>query len=257
MKPVVSKFTAPKDGNSKTENEDSYTISPEPSRTDGAYCYAVTDGATESSFAREWARELAIAYRKGKLCNKAAFITENLLKIQKNWQQEIDSKESSLPWYALEKAQSGAFSSLIGLKIYKQGTWEAIAVGDSCLFQIRRDQLITKLPIEHSTEFNNRPFLISSLNSKNSQLAQNTKFLENKWEVGDSFYLMSDAIACWFLQQDELGKKPWERIGIAGEDRRQERKMKELFLQNIIDELRENKQIRNDDVTLIIITLES
>ena len=33
--------------------------------------------------------------------------------------------------------------------------------------------------------------------------------------------------------------------------------MKELFLQNIIDELREKKQIRNDDVTLIIITLES
>ncbi len=256
MKPVTSKFTAPKDGNSKTENEDSYTISPEPSRTDGAYCYAVTDGATESSFAREWARELAKAYCKGKLCNKDIF-TDYLQIIQKNWQRNIDIKESSLPWYALEKAQSGAFSSLVGFKIYNQGNWEAIAIGDSCLFQIRRDQLITKFPIEHSTEFNNRPFLISSLDSKNSQLAQNTKFLENRWEVGDSFYLMSDAIACWFLQQDELGKKPWERIGIAGEDRRQERKMKELFLQNIIDELRANKQIRNDDVTLIIITLES
>ena len=202
MKPVVSKFTAPKDGNSKTENEDSYsysyTISPEPSRIDGAYCYAVTDGATESSFAREWARELAKAYCKGKLCDKDVFTTY-LQKIQENWQQNIDTKENSLPWYALEKAQSGAFSSLIGLKIYNQGTWEAIAVGDSCLFQIRRDKLITKFPIEHSREFNNRPFLISSLNSKNSELAENTRFFEDKWEIGDSFYLMTDALSCWFL----------------------------------------------------------
>ena len=257
MKPVESRFTAAKDGNSLEENEDSsYTMSDKPSKEDGIYCYAVTDGATESSFAKEWAWKLAQAYCKGKLCDKDVFTTY-LQKIQENWQQNIDTKENSLPWYALEKAQSGAFSSLIGLKIYNQGTWEAIAVGDSCLFQIRQDQLIAKFPIEYSTEFNNRPFLISSLNSKNSQLAQNTKFLENQWEVGDSFYLMSDAIACWFLQQDELGKKPWKRIGIAGEDKRQERKMKELFLQNIIDELRANKQIRNDDVTLIIITLES
>ena len=173
MKPVIKlkfKDTVSKAGNEQEENEDSsHIISHKPSKENGIYCYAVTDGATESSFAKQWANELAQSYCQGKLCDKDVF-TNYLQKIQKKWQQSIEMKESSLPWYALEKAQSGAFSSLVGLKIYNQGTWEAIAVGDSCLFQIRQNQLITKFPIENSKEFNNRPFLISSLNSKNSQL---------------------------------------------------------------------------------------
>lgn len=265
MKPVESRFTASKHGNSSEENEDSsYTMSDKPSKGDGIYCYSVTDGATESSFAKEWARELAKAYCKGKLCDKDVF-TSYLQKIQKNWQQDIEVKESSLPWYALEKAQNGAFSSLIGLKIYNQGTWETIAVGDSCLFQIRRDKLITKFPMEHSREFNNRPFLISSLNSKNSQLSQNTRFFENKWEIGDSFYLMTDALSCWFLEEHEKGNSPWitlsdlnnkQNFSHLTDKLRNHEKYKGDF-QEKINSLRLNKQIRNDDVTLIIITLES
>ena len=42
-------------------------------------------------------------------------------------------------------------------------------------------------------------------NSKNSQLAQNTRFFEDKWEIGDSFYLMTDALSCWFLEEYEKG----------------------------------------------------
>ena len=270
MKPVVSKFTAPKDGNSLEENEDSsYTMSDKTeSKEDGIYCYAVTDGATESSFAKEWAWELAKAYCKGKLCDKDVFTTY-LQKIQENWQQNIDTKENSLPWYALEKAQSGAFSSLIGLKICNQGTWKAIAVGDSCLFQIRRDKLITKFPIEHSREFNNRPFLISSLNSKNSELAENTRFFEDKWEIGDSFYLMTDALSCWFLEECEKGNSPWLILNNSNNKKdfdylidklRKHEKYEGDFkekINSLINSLRLNKQIRNDDVTLIIITLES
>jgi hypothetical protein len=263
MKPVIKfKDTVSKAGNSSTENEDSwYEVSDNPSsQVYGTYYYAVSDGATESSFAKEWARMLAQTYCQGRLCDKDVF-TNYLQTIQKRWQQKIESKESFLPWYALEKAQSGAFSSLVGLRIYNQGTWETIAVGDSCLFQIRQNQLITKFPIENSKEFNNRPFLISSLNSKNSQLAQNTKFFEDKWEIGDSFYLMTDALSCWFLEEYEKGNSPWlilnnKDFDCLSDKLRKHEKYEGDFKEKI-NSLRLNKQIRNDDVTLIIITLES
>ena len=265
MKPVQSNFTAPKDGNSLEENEDSsYILAHKTACLDGLYCYAVTDGATESSFSREWARKLAIAYCKDKLCNKDVF-THYLQKVQEDWQKDIDAQEISLPWYALEKAQSGAFSSLVGLKIYKTGLWETVAVGDSCLFQVRQNQLIKKFPIEHSREFNNRPFLISSLNSKNSQLTENTKFFEDQWEVGDSFYLMTDALARWFLEESEKSNRPWLILNkihetyeyLANSLRKKTVREYEGEFQEKVKSLRFNKQIRNDDVTLIVITLKS
>ena len=267
MKPVVSKSTISKAGNSPEENEDFlYILSENSSQIDKMYCYAVTDGATESSFAKEWAELLAKSYCEGNLCDKAKF-TDSFFKIQENWLQKIESKESTLPWYALEKAKSGAFSSLIGLKIYEQGTWEAMAVGDSCVFQVRQEQLITKFPIECSKEFNNCPFLISSLNSKNSQLVQNTKFIENKWEIGDSFYLMTDALSCWFLKEYEQGNYPWLTLKDLNDKKDSNRLRDELQgneahtykseFQEKIDSLRARKEMRNDDVTLVSIILEN
>jgi len=267
MKPVEFQFTSSKFGNLPEENEDaSYILADKPLQIDEVYYYAVTDGATESSFAKEWAWLLAESYCQGRLCDKGEF-TEHLLKIQEDWLQQIESKESSLPWYALEKAQSGAFSSLIGLKVYEKGTWEAIAIGDSCLFQIRQDQLITKFPIEYSEEFNNCPFLISSINSKNSQIAQNIRFLESKWEIGDSFYLMTDALSCWFLKEYEKGNHPWVILRdlnnkqdsnyLSNELSSDESHKYKNDFQEKVDSLRASKEMRNDDVTLVSITLES
>lgn len=265
MKPVEFKFATSKEGNSLDEYEDSsYILSKDSSKGHGIYWYAVADGATESAFAKEWSRELAKAYCKDKLCNKNVF-TNYLETVQANWQKGIDSNANSLPWYALEKAQSGAFSSLLGLKIYNQGVWETIAVGDSCLFQVRQNQLVKSFPIEHSTEFNNRPFLISSLNSKNSQLAQNTKFFEDEWKIGDSFYLMTDALSCWFLEEYEKGNSPWLTLNDFNNDKKYEYLLNKLRkhqkyegdFKEKINNLRLNKQIRNDDITLIIITLKN
>ncbi len=45
-------------------------------------------------------------------------------------------------------------------------SWEAMAIGDSCLFQIRGDEVITSLPLASAGEFNNRPALMST-NSEN------------------------------------------------------------------------------------------
>ena len=65
-----------------------------------------------------------------------------------------------LPWYAEEKAASGAFASLLGLEIFKKANggpspyaWRAVAVGDSCLFQVEAGQVSKAWPIGNSAEF--------------------------------------------------------------------------------------------------------
>src|SRR6266513_307758 len=72
--------------------------------------------------------------------------------------QEVAAKP--LPWYAEEKMRSGAFSSLAGLTLHGPaaeetgdgagGAWESFAVGDSCLFQVRADELIVAFPLGSS-----------------------------------------------------------------------------------------------------------
>jgi hypothetical protein len=69
------------------------------------------------------------------------------------------------------------------------------------------------------------------------------------WRKGDTFYLMSDAISCWFLTQVENGRVPSRELqdltpGKSGN-----------FL-SWLAALREQKAIRNDDVTVLRIEIE-
>ncbi|MDQ3816980.1 MAG: hypothetical protein M3362_04725, partial [Acidobacteriota bacterium] len=55
----------------------------------------------------------------------------------------------------------------------------------------------------------------------------------------DVFYLMTDALACWFLTEVENGNEPW--MINRGPQKRFEK---------WINKLRANMKIRNDDVTM-------
>jgi hypothetical protein len=66
-----------------------------------------------------------------------------------------------------------------------------------------------------------------------------------RWEVGDHFFLMSDALACWFTRKCEQGARPWATLinldtSEAGGT-----------FEKLVSGWRENEGLRNDDVTLI------
>ena len=129
----------------------------------------------------------------------------------------------------------------MGLTLSNQ-EWQATAIGDSCLFQVRGGQLLTTFPITNSTDFNNRPALLSS-NSGNwkSELAT-IACARGSWEPDDVFYMMTDAMACWFLRSIENGA---QLEMVFDGDREFDR---------WIEGLREGG-MRNDDVTLLRITV--
>jgi hypothetical protein len=69
-----------------------------------------------------------------------------------------------------------------------------------------------------------------------------------EFRYGDTFYLMTDAIANWFITQLEEGKRPWRTLD-EYLDFDHEALTKYLTL------LRDEGKIKNDDVTIARVTI--
>jgi hypothetical protein len=168
------------------------------------------------------------------------------------WSAHVES--IPLPWYAEEKARSGAFSSLVGVTLYAnqdaeagRGRWEALALGDSCLFQARSGRLVAALPLDTPEQFNSRPFLLPSVLSSSEPEIVFSHF-QGEWQADDVFFLMTDALAHWFLhtlKEDAALCSPLYDLNSASEPSFAER----------VAQLRSDHQMRNDDVTLLRINV--
>lgn len=252
MRVFAQAFWLPKAGNSEEEYEDSYY--PEGLREEELFDreseyfrFAIADGATETSFSRLWAQLLTRAYGRGHLRNDQ--FKELLVPLQKAWRRR--ATRGHLPWYAEEKIRMGAFSSLLGLSLMNNnasdtwhGTYEVLAIGDSCIFQVRGDKVISCYPLHHSTQFTNRPVLISSKPDMDRVIFESINMYRGQWQTDDAYFLMTDALACWFLQECEHGNTPWRILRDLGARNQQP------FPEWIIN-LRVNGLIKNDDVTLV------
>ena len=247
MIPRIKSLWLPKKGYLQDECEDSILVHPSHSRHVDKYKFAIADGATESSFSKEWASLLTGSIQNKKDIN-VPFLLNALPYLQALWKEKVFSRP--LPYYAEAKALQGAFSTLLTLQInIKHLNYKCIAVGDCCLFHMRDSELIKCFPFMESKEFGNNPFLISSINSQNLGLKDFIKEVEGYFLKGDQFILMSDAIACWFFTKIEQNEKPWETINNLFAD-------KIHYIDNFInwlDEQREARAIKNDDTSIISI----
>ena len=230
-------FWTPKRGNTTEEYEDAFWP-PEPLTLQSKLLrFAVADGATETSFARSWAQILTRAYCRDQLSEKK--IRKTMPRLEQEWRSAIGTH--TLPWYAEEKLSQGAFATLLGLTV-SDGEWQSTAIGDSCLFQIRGGRLITAFPMTRSADFSNHPPLLSSNNRRWTDELASVSRANGTWELSDEFYLMTDAIACWFLGAIEAGEPPEDVF------RNLER------FEEWIESLRGNG-MRNDDVTVLRISV--
>lgn len=213
---------------------------------------AIADGATESSFSGMWATMLTRTYRKGEM-QSVSTLRERTELLSQRWQHSLAFRR--LPWYAEEKARMGAFSTLLGLTITSpserySGMWWALAVGDSCLFHLRGDALITSFPIHQSSEFGNSPALLSSNLARNARVWENVATVAGEWQENDTFILATDAAARWLLTQCELSHQPWDEIlHIANSPC-----AREDFAVWLAD-CRARKAMKNDDVTCLVLRL--
>lgn len=252
---LAEPFWAPKAGNTEVEYEDAYRPEGRCVGDRSVFRCAVADGATETSFSGLWADMLVEASRRGHLSGRGW--QRALARLQYDWRGRVS--ERPLPWFAEQKVQQGAFSSLLGVTLTAptgrargpaptgrvEGRWEAHAVGDSCLFHVRGSQLIRAFPLESSAELGNRPVLLSSNPASNAALSKCLPSTSGRWVPGDTFYLMTDALAHWFLGKIEECQCPRPNL------RPLPRELLMSDFREWIDDLREDRQLRNDDVTLL------
>lgn len=236
-------FWAPKIGNTEEEYEDAFFPKQKFEGRRDTFNFAIADGATESSFSALWARLLVKAVGAGRLSPNS--IEPALSKLKSCWDHSVSKK--TLPWFAEEKARVGAFSTLLGLFLRESEEegrqWEAFAIGDSCLFQVRGDHLLLRFPLCNAEEFTSRPILLSS----REQIGDGRESIKRhygEWNYEDHFFMMTDALAHWFLTRYELGEKPWVLLQSLGS-----RDFPADF-RSWLNELRKSNSLKNDDVTL-------
>lgn len=229
-------FRRAKDGSSEAECEDV-------ARTMLArgLC-AVADGASDSSFAREWADLLVEQFLEDPVLETSQW-REWLPPLQQRWRAHVDALE--LPWFARDKAELGAYATLLGLVFRVEWTWEAVAVGDSCLFHVRDGRLLRGFPVERSTDFGVYPPLVGArLPADDLVRGDKERRARGTFRTGDAFYLMTDALAQWFLSAwEDTRVAPCQATPLAAAS-------DDEFAASIAA-LRGQGRLRNDDVALV------
>ena len=231
MRASATAWWTPKSGNAANEYEDAYAVEPASLR------FAVADGASETSFAKQWAELLVDRFIHEPPAT--ADLREWVTPMQAAWSGAHQGKSTA--WYAEEKARDGAFSSLLGVT-FDQDRWRALAIGDSCLFVVRGGKVERAFPLARAEQFSNRPLLLSSVARANQRVWDDVRSDEGELQVKDQLLLMTDALAHWFLIESELGRRPWAALARIATP--------EAF-QAFIDCLRDGGALRNDDSTLV------
>jgi hypothetical protein len=257
MKALCSYFSQAKKGNLDSENEDSFR--PKNILIDAETpSFGIADGSTEGSFSSRWSKILTSnfvdQYDKGKSLKgffKKSY--DNFREWKKEYLLMRQKENRPLQWFEENKLEQGAFSTFLGIifDTYHQGKkdkiWKAYAIGDACLFQVRKDELITRFPMQNSSTFGNNPILISSNESDYVYLKNRIKKRYGGYEIGDHFYIMTDALAKWFLEEYENSGRPWEELD--------ELNKIETILSEFVDNLRKKNRLKNDDTTLVHILI--
>ncbi len=251
-------FRLPRLGYGLEECQDALAGDPERGR------FALADGAAESPYSALWARLLVEEFvrQSERLPSWESWLPT----LQERWAAAIHRPPVSLsengwrvtegggmPWYLEPGLVQGAFATFLGLVI-EDHDWYAMAVGDSCLFQVRQGELIRTFPLMRAADFSNAPWLVGSRTSPIEVPHKNGLQQRGDCLSGDRFWLMTDALAQWFLQEAESGGKPWLAMEPLTHPATDGFTAQQAFAA-WIEGLRAARLLRNDDVTLLAISL--
>lgn len=287
-------FLAQKEGNLPEECEDAICANLNFDGRGKIARFAIADGASESSFAKEWAELLTTGFcedkefslarlfqisnsenkkqndETGEDVDAASEVNESSLEYLESfikraalkWKALVDKKK--LPWYAEFKKESGAYAAFLGLEIDKKNKIaRVLAVGDCCLFvfSLEKNLYLVKgfFPKKKSSDFDNTPYLICSDVNRNKDLSNAARMGRFKIEKNQVLILASDAISAWLMKNIETFKGFSESSGWglgwrAYYDISDKKKLTKYF-QDIADKARSNREMRNDDIAIVAIKI--
>ena len=214
--------------------------------------YAIADGTSQSFFPKQWA-ELLVNH----FCETTALSLDRknwkewITPIQQEWYQQVEKRVNKLKrFYLSDRFDAGeaAASTFVGLEIDKEKKeWKAWIIGDSCLFHIRKSQLLKSYLIENSEAFTELTEVCVSF-SEDYHIAP--EVVGDKVNSGDMLILATDALAKWVTEYKEIGKLEEALMQLN------EIETDDQFYQ-FVDCTRASEDIPldDDDVTLMIISV--
>ena len=226
-------FRLARRGSTTDECEDAWAIDAEATRV------AVADGATESAYPGVWARLLVERFAR-EPGEWPGWIAE----VQPRWLDAVRQPDTPpVPWFVEQSLARGAFATFLGVRFAEESA-EVIAVGDSCLFHVRDGRLERSFPLEDSSAFGNTPWLVGSRTSPDEVPRRQGMSCRLDLRPGDRLWLMTDALARWFLVESEADRRPWDALGDLL-DRPDEE------WAGWVEALRDTRALRNDDTTVV------
>lgn len=277
----MTKLIIPKRGNSWVECEDACCVLPEGAASDlrsEPFTVVVSDGASESTLAREWAqclvRTMAVGIAEDPAALEGAGLSHGkvLTHVCDEWElwhagylKQRTAVGRPPRWFEYPKLSAGAFATTLAVHVNAPGSkhgaavvarhrrrWLAAALGDSCLFQVRDGRLIRRFPMKTPAAFGNSPSLLGSRDRDWVQTGERTRFTRGYAEDGDELLLMTDALAAYLIDcADEAPGHSFDSIMYSL--REFGRTDDESGFEEWVNQQRASGRLRNDDVTFVYI----
>jgi hypothetical protein len=148
----------------------------------------------------------------------------------------------------IAKNQNGAYAAFIGLSFFESAHelhWQAIAIGDACLIIWRQNAIIKSFPLDEPENFGFRPFLLPSNRNVQQAILEKVEVRSAPVLPGDSYFLLTDAIAAWFLRAARSAPEEIVRLEHMLDCGNRDE------LDEFIEDARSNGSLRNDDVGIV------
>ena len=240
-------YSFPKDPELPWEWEDSAACSVRSGR------FAVADGATQAYRSGEWAERLTEAYVTDFPApdgpggpRRRTVIRDWFGEQVRTWQER---EPSGTAWWARDadqaKPPSATFAGLLFTWSDQVATWEATAIGDCCLFQVRQGDLEVAFPLTSPAEFNTHPHLLTTAAGRLNGSLNALQTRTGRALPGDLFVLATDAASEWLLRLGQYDPASWGQLGFFGARE---------FTQMMTD-LRAAGAMAIDDVAVVVIAV--
>jgi hypothetical protein len=247
--PQLVIYYAAKQGNQEAEWEDGGAGFPGDPSNGRRPRLAVADGATQGFGSARWAQQLVAGF-VGADAEQPALsrvaLHDWLLTMQDRWHHDPRlAGATELQRRKLEEV--GSLATFLGCELRDldgaRPRWTAIALGDTVLFHVRGDRLLTQFPAIAAEEFGFNPDGVPTRPEVLDGMLDRVLIGEGELAEGDVLYVATDALAQWMVAAAARDPRSlWTLLA--------ELDHPETFHRLVADRRRAG-ELNNDDVTLL------
>jgi len=208
--------------------------------------FAISDGASTAYDSRIWAQMLTARFLQCPAVNH-----EWVTGLIREYRACYDFDQ--LSWIQQSGIEQGAFATLLAAEFQPERVeLELLSVGDSLAALVENGNVLKTFPYRHSEQFEADPTLLSTRSDANEFITASQFYGQHSttWPLRNNsvVLLMTDALGKWVLESLVQNSSTLRQLLTIGSE--------EEFKQLVIT-LRETKQIKVDDTTLVRLVFEA